>query len=116
MVVEQRATGHGPVSVGRACQVPGTDLAAGSPDQNEWLSYLSDKFPTVGKLYVALDYQGPPELVTMHLCLLGDDAITALDPGWCEQNAKLLRKGCLEYKALHAMTPHPASLMQHMRK
>ena len=80
MVVEQHVTSHGPVSVGRACQVPLTDLAAGSPDQNEWLCYLSDKFPTVGKFYVALDYKGPPDLVTMHLCLVGDDAITALDP------------------------------------
>lgn len=48
------------------------EFAALFPDQSDWLALFAELFNTdyVCQLRACLEYDGPPELLTMHLCLL----------------------------------------------
>ena len=109
LLVEMRAAGIPRLVVDR--DVGATQFAAMFPDQGRWVKAYSADGSSLQGIVARLQYKGPVELLTMHLCLCGDAAVTAQPPELLRTNVQLLRHLRVQYAAAHGLQPHPAVLM-----
>jgi hypothetical protein len=72
-----------------------SEFAAAFPDQNDWIGQLQGSSPceTLADFMKLLSYQGPPELLTMKLCLHLEADLQLYNPAWLWQNADQLHSG-----------------------
>jgi hypothetical protein len=85
------------------------------PDQNEWVDQLAAGDPTVGDFMAALPYTGPPELLTMKLCLHLDKEVLRYRPEWLLSQETALASAIRGQKVVLGLAPHPSALLPAQR-
>ena len=108
-VVEMRAAGIARLAVPAGYLA--VQLGALTPDQCGWLRYLvAGRGDTAHDFMARLGYKGPPELLTMWLCLALSLANVASFE-WVEQNQRALRAAVRTHISTHGLPPHPLTLL-----
>ena len=92
------------------------EFAAAFPDQNDWLSELSSGQNTVQGVMNILEYKGPPELLTMKLCLHLEADLMLYNPEWLYQNAAGLHMGAQCLAKRIGFFPHIGVFLQLLRE
>lgn len=94
------------------------EFAAAFPDQNDWIGQLqgSSSCQTLADFTKLLSYQGPPELLTMKLCLHLEADLQLYNPAWLWQNADQLHSGAQELAGRLGFFPHIAVYLQMLRE
>ena len=94
------------------------DFAAAFPDQNNWISQLqgSSTCQTLADFLKLLSYQGPPELLTMKLCLHLEADLQLYNPAWLWRHADKLHSGAQELATQLGFFPHIAVYLQLLRE
>lgn len=94
------------------------DFAAAFPDQNDWISQLqgSSSCQTLADFLKVLGYQGPPELLTMKLCLHLEADLQLYNPSWLWKHADQLHEGARELAEHLGFFPHIAVYLQLLRE
>jgi hypothetical protein len=84
------------------------------PDQKSWLQQIVQLCPTatVWQCMRWLQYSGPPELLSMYLCLLADDDIYKCTLDWIRQNSQQIKLAALEYLRQHNQNANVAVLLK----
>ena len=95
-----------------------SEFAAAFPDQNDWIGQLQGSSPcqTLADFTKLLSYQGPPELLTMKLCLHLEADLQLYNPAWLWQNADQLHSGAQELAGQLGFFPHIAVYLQLLRE
>ena len=109
LLVEMRAAGIR--SLVMDGDMGATQFAAMFPDMGGWVQAYSTDGSSLQEIMARLQYKGPVKLLTMHLCLCGDAAVTAQPPELLRTNVQLLRRLRVQYAAAHGLQPHPAVLL-----
>ena len=86
------------------------EFGAMFPDQKKWLSRLGQQSysTSVARMLRCLDYRGPPELLSMWLCLFGD-ADLQVGPDWVRAHVEELVRYATEHRQRHGLWPHAAN-------
>ena len=94
------------------------EFAAAFPDQNDWIGQLQGSSPcqTLADFAKLLSYQGPPELLTMKLCLHLEGDLQLYNPAWLWQHANQLHSGAQELAGQLGFFPHIAVYLQMLRE
>ena len=80
------------------------------PDSKKWMKRLGrDNYNYTG-LCKGLKYHGPPECLTMWLCLIGRPQLNDWSAAWVKQNSKTLKLKFVEYVRTHKFAPVPLIL------
>ena len=82
------------------------------PDENQWLSRLQCPWrrkKSLGDVMEELEYDGPPELFTMFLCLFGS---LKVDLKWCVTHAASVFNTAQVYRSMHGLWPSPEKCLQ----
>ena len=77
-----------------------------------WRLASSDK-ETVAALALRLEYGGPPELLSMRLCLFMDDDATLFNPRWVLHNCDALQAAAHKMREKLGFDPHPSEVLMH---
>jgi len=92
------------------------EFAASFPDQNDWLKELFRGLHTVQGVMNVLEYEGPPELLTMKLCLHLESELRLYNAEWLCQNALGLHMGAQLYAKRLGFFPHIGVFLQLLRE
>lgn len=82
------------------------------PDPVPWRLASSDE-ETVAALALRLEYGGPPELLSMRLCLFMDDDATLFNPRWVLCNCDAIRAAAQKVRVELGFDPHPSEVLRH---
>lgn len=93
-----------------------TQFAASFPDQNDWLKELFKGLRTVQGVMDVLEYKGPPELLTMKLCLHLESELLLYNAEWLYQNALGLHMGAQLLAERIGFFPHIGVFLQLLRE
>jgi hypothetical protein len=110
LVVEMRAAGIDALAVDT--KASSEEMAAMFPDQGQGLSAFGRDGLSLTAVMDRVGYAGPPELLSMNLCLFGDAAVTACAPALLEARVPELRGARADYVRAHGIQPHPAVLLE----
>ena len=110
LVVEMRAAGVAALAID--ADMSAEAMAAMFPDQGQWLSAFGRDGASLTAIMKRVGYTGPPELLSMVLCLFGDAAVTARTPESLEGRVPELRGARADYARAHGIQPHPAVLLE----
>ena len=91
------------------------EFAVSFPDQNDWLNRLFAGLHTVQGAMNVLEYKGPPELLTMKLCLHLEPELMLYNAEWLCQNALGLHMGAQLYAKRLGFFPHIGVFLQLLR-
>jgi len=85
------------------------------PDERKWLTrfgWKDGQRTTLAGLFNRLGYTGPPELLSMWLCLLCNPAFDVISAKELELRKPALRAAMQQYRNDHGMWPHPLVLVK----
>lgn len=77
-----------------------------------WRLASSDK-ETVAALALRLEYGGPPELLSMRLCLFMDDDATLFNPRWVLHNCDAMQAAAHKMREELGFDPHASEVLRH---
>lgn len=117
----------------RAAQIKGLRLSSvrrilsstfekGFPDQKRWLWKVGrfgasrNKAATMGEVFDRLGYSDSPELLTMHLCLIGARAVQQVPADKLKAQRKRLGQKLQSLRKSWKIWPHPATLVREVGK
>ena len=79
------------------------------PDRKQHVLELAPS-PLIADLVSSLGYDGPIELLTMHLCLFGSSEMERFSPEWLRANRDKLIRAREQYRKTHGLQPRCAVL------